>query len=398
MTAATILRPGQPGRPSVGTGWPLLRLGFRPFYLLAAAFAAAAVPLWLASYLGLAPALPRVSLGWHLHEMVFGFGSAVIVGFLFTAARNWTGLWTPRGGALAAFALLWLAGRVAMLLCPPLPAALIDLPFIPAAAFALARLLLLAGNRRNLPLVGLLGLIAAANAAYHAGVLGWLPLQPEHAAEAALLLIVLLATVLGGRVIPGFTANATGAPTVSNEKLNRSGIALVAAACAAAVLGLPGVLTAVLCAAAAAVHFRRMAGWAPLRTAAHPLLWILHLAYGWIGVGLLLLGGAAVGVGSDSSAMHALAIGAMSSLMLGMLTRTALGHTGRPLVTRKREAVTFMSVQAGVIARLCANIFPDFHRNTILLISAACWTTAFLLYLIIYVPYLCRARRDGREG
>ncbi len=150
-------------RPAHARG-ALLALGFRPFYLLAAALAAVSVPAWLASYLGLAT-LPRLTMFWHMHEMVFGFAIAVVIGFLYTAARNWTGLWTPRGTALGALALLWLAGRVAMLACPPVLAAVIDLSFLPLAAWPLHRVIARADSRRNRFLVGLLALLALCNLA-----------------------------------------------------------------------------------------------------------------------------------------------------------------------------------------------------------------------------------------
>ncbi|WP_395407627.1 NnrS family protein [Pseudoduganella sp. UC29_106] len=378
----------------------LLRLAFRPFYLLAAALAAIAVPLWLAGYQGLLP----LDLLWHSHEMVFGFAGAVIVGFLLTASRNWTNLWTPRGASLAALALLWIAGRAAMLATGSaapaiaLAARAIDVAFLPAAAWALLRVLLRANSRRNYPVAAILALLSLANITYHAAALGWLAISPLTPVHGAILLVTLLEAVIGGRVIPMFTAN--GAPGSKPRSLawrDKAALALIALTALAWLLAAPALLTAALAFAAAAVNAARLYGWAPPSTLRVPLLWVLHLAYAWIAGGLLLLGFAALGLGSASSAFHALAVGAMSGLIIGMVTRTALGHTGRPLKAGRAESFMYYLLEGGAVLRLCANI-PGGKRDQLLVISAACWSAAFLLYLIVYTPYLSQPRLDGREG
>jgi len=378
----------------------LLRLGFRPFYLLAAALAAIAVPLWLAGYRGMLP----LDLLWHAHEMVFGFAGAVIVGFLLTAARNWTNLGTPRGAALAALALLWLAGRAAMLAtgsaAPAIAVAAraIDAAFMPAAAWVLLGVLARADSRRNYPVGVILGLLSIANIAYHAAALGWLAISPLKPMHGAILLVTLLEAVIGGRVIPMFTAN--GAPGSKPRSLawrDKAALALIALTAVAWLLPVPPLLTAMLAFAAAAVNGARLYGWAPQSTLRVPLLWVLHLAYAWIAGGLLLLGFAALGSVSASSAFHALAVGAMSGLIIGMITRTALGHTGRPLKAGRAETFMYYLLEGGAVLRLCANI-PNGKRDLLLVASAVCWSAAFLLYLIVYTPYLSQPRLDGREG
>ncbi|MEP6971872.1 MAG: NnrS family protein, partial [Betaproteobacteria bacterium] len=192
-----------------GHGWPLLRLGFRPFYLGAALFACLAVPMWVLLFLGRTQAVPVLPpLLWHAHEMLFGFAAAVIVGFMMTGVKAWTGLPTPRGNALGALILLWLAARIAAMVAPYAVYASLDLLLLPVVAIVLARLLLRANNRRNLPLVSLLGLLTLANLVFHLSVLGYLDLPPVHALYAALALIVLIESVMAGRVIPAFTMNA----------------------------------------------------------------------------------------------------------------------------------------------------------------------------------------------
>jgi len=387
-------------RPQRDEPPPLLRLGFRPFYLLAAAMAVVAIPAWLAGYKGLLP----LDLLWHAHEMVFGFAVAVIVGFLLTASKNWTNLQTPRGAPLAALASLWIAGRAAMLAvsasAPAFALALraVDAAFLPVAAWTLLRVLMRANSRRNYPIAAILALLSLANIAFHAAALGWLAASPLAPVHGAILLITLLAAVIGGRVIPMFTANgAPGSKPRSVVWRDKAALALIAATALAWLLPVPAPMVAALAFAAAVVNALRLIGWAPLSTLRVPMLWVLHLAYAWLVGGLLLLGFAALGISNASSAFHALAVGAMSGLIIGMITRTALGHTGRPLKAGRAEKFMYHLLGGGAVLRLCANI-PDGKRDLLLVAAAACWSAAFLLYLIVYAPYLNQPRLDGREG
>lgn len=397
----TLLRIEEPKTVEQGgrgfTHHPVFRLGFRPFYLLAAAFAAVSIPLWVARYFGGLGALARIDLNWHMHEMVFGFAIAVIIGFLFTAGRNWTGLWTPRRGHLAALAALWLAGRLAMLLAPPILAAVVDLLFLPLAAYPIYRVLQRTGNKRNMFLVGLLGLLTVVNAVFHASVLGWLSVSSIAPVQAAILVIVMIESVIGGRVIPGFTANAIpGTKPVMDEKRDKICLVLTALASLAWVAHLPGPLTGALAVAAAVAQATRIAGWKPHVTLRKPILWILHLSYAWIPVGFFMLGLAAVGLASSSSAFHVLAIGSMAGLIIGMITRTALGHTGRPLTAGRSELAMYVLIQAGVVTRMLAA--AGIMRSPMLVATAVCWSAAFILYVAVYAPYLTAPRVDGREG
>ena len=376
---------------------PVFRLGFRPFYLLAALFAALSVPLWIARYFGNLGALVRVDLNWHMHEMVFGFAIAVIIGFLFTAGRNWTGLWTPRRGHLAALAGLWIAGRLAMLFTPPVVAAVVDLLFLPLAAYPIFRVLQRTGNKRNMFLVGLLALLTLVNALFHASVNGWLQIPSIGPIQAAILIIVMIETVIGGRVIPGFTANAIpGVKPVMNDKRDKISIALTALAALAWVTHLPGPLAGSLAMAAGVAQATRVLGWMPHVTLRKPILWILHLSYAWIPVGLFMLGLAAWGMTTSSAAFHVLTIGSMAGLIIGMITRTALGHTGRPLHAGNSELAMYVLIQLGVIARMLAAV--NVMRPEMLVATAACWSAAFILYVAVYAPYLMSPRVDGREG
>jgi uncharacterized protein involved in response to NO len=383
--------------PAAPHGGALLALGFRPFYLLAAAFAAISVPAWIASYYGVAGPF-QVGLAWHVHEMLFGFVVAVIIGFLYTAGRNWTGLWTPRGTALGLIAALWIAGRAAMFAAPEQVAAIVDLAFLPVAAWPLYSVFKRSNNKRNMFLIGLLGLLALANAIFHAILLGWIDIAFTRPAYAAMIVVVVIEAAIGGRVIPMFTTNATQVKTVTNPRVDKASLVCTAAAGTAWVIGLPGVAVAVLALAAATTQALRLAGWKPFASLRNPLLWILHASYASIPVGFLLLALAQFGVVPESAAVHVLALGALAGLILGMITRTALGHTGRMLAAGRSETAMYALLQAGVFLRLVAALGSGGVRNATLIGAAACWSTAFALYVIVYGPRLAQPRIDGREG
>lgn len=378
---------------------PLWRLGFRPFYLLGAAFAVIAIPMWMAKYYGHMPGLNNVNFNWHMHEMVFGFAVAIVVGFLYTAGRNWTNLWTPRGKALAALAGLWLAGRVAMLFAGPLPAALVDMAFLPVAAWLLYQVLKKAPSKRNLVMVGLLGLLAIANAGFHASVLGWMEISTITSIHAAIFVIVMIESIIGGRVIPLFTGKfIPGAQLGLSARMDRLVALSTILACLGWIAGLPGPVAAILALAAAALQTMRLISWKSWHTLNNPLLWILHLSYAWIPVGFVLLALASLDMVSSSAGIHALAAGSIAGLILGMITRTALGHTARPLKAGKRELVMYVLIQFGAVARLLAAIGSVELRDAMLLLSTASWSAAFLLYVWVYLPYLTSPRLDNKDG
>ena len=395
--ALMTIEEARPAPQRTGGRAPLFALGFRPFYLLAAAFGALAVPLWIAAQAGVR--LPvRVDMLWHMHEMVYGFALAVVVGFLYTAGYNWTKLWTPRGRLLAAIAGVWVAGRIAMLAAPPVVGAVVDAAFLPVAAWPLFRVLKQSGNLRNMFLVGLLALLTLANVCFHAAALGWVHLDPLAPVHAAILLIVVIEIVIGGRVIPMFTRNgAPGSLPVQDARRDKWALALTVLAGLAWTTGLPAPVTASLALFAAVGQAVRLLGWQPWRTWRNPLLWILHVSYFWIPFGFLLLALAQYGVVTGSVALHVLTVGALAGLIMGMITRTALGHTGRPLKAGRGETAMFVLVQAAVVLRFAAGVVPAW-RDTGLVLATVCWSAAFLAYLAVYVPYLTAARIDGREG
>ena len=403
MALNTISEPSCPAPVRSTLPWqpghPVWQLGFRPFYLLAALFAAVSIPLWLASYMGVATGPLQVSMGWHMHEMVFGFAVAVVVGFLFTAGRNWTGLPTPQGWHLMALAAIWLAGRVAMLAASAPVAAAVDMLFLPLSAWPLFQVLHRSGNHRNLFLVGLLALLTLANGLYHASVMGMLALSYFVPVQAAIFIIVLIESVLGARVIPMFTRNgAPGSTPVASQKRALVAVGMMASAGAAWIAGAPGIVTAPLALAAGVMSLANLLAWQPQRTLRVPLLWILHLSYAWIAIGFMLLAAASLHWLPASAAFHALTVGSMGGLIIGMMTRTTLGHTGRPLKAGAREAAMYWLVQLGAATRLLAAVGPASLAMPALLAAGVCWSVAFILYAVTYAPFLWRPRIDGREG
>ncbi|MCG2585953.1 NnrS family protein [Massilia sp. TS11] len=380
-------------------GHPFLRLGFRPFYLGAAVFGALAVALWAARFLGLAVGGAQLDLLWHMHEMVFGMTVAVVVGFLFTAGRNWTNLWTPRGPLLAALFALWLAGRLGLALFPGPLAVALDLAFLPAAALPLYRVMQRSANLRNRFLPLLLMLLASLNLAYHAASAGWLALSPLRVAQAAVLVVVMIASVIGTRVIPMFTRNgAPGSAPVAHARRDAISQGLLVAAALAWLASAPAWLGAPLALAACGLLLWRVWQWQPQRVLGVPLLWILHLSYAWIGVGYGLLAAAWLELAPQSAAIHALAVGALGGLIIGMVTRTALGHTGRPLQARGLEVLMYGALQAGALLRVLAAFCSGETAQLLVGLAALGWVLAFATYAWQYGPYLWAARVDGREG
>jgi len=381
-------------------GVPFLRLGFRPFYLGAALFAALAVPLWVALYLGhLSLAMTVPPLLWHAHEMVFGFAVAVIIGFLLTAGKAWTGLGTPRGAFLGALAALWVSARVAAVVAPYPVYAALDLLLLPLVAAVLVNVLLRAGNCRNLPLVGILVLLSVANLVFHLAMTGIIALSPLAPLHAGLALVVLIECVMGGRVIPAFTMSATpGLKIVARPALEKAALGATALALALWVAAPPGVLTALVFASAAVLQVARQWHWRPWVTRKRPILWILHAAYAWLAVGLLLLALAQLGWVGTSAGIHALAVGTTGGLIIGMVTRTARGHTGRPLQVSKAEVTAYALVMAAATLRVLVPLAAPGWLVPSLVLAAAAWCSAFVVYLFVYTPWLLQTRLDGKDG
>ena len=389
----------EPPRPRAGQGFALWALGFRPFYLLAGAFAALSIGLWALQFSGW---LGRPYLQgplWHAHEMLFGFTLAVVVGFLFTAGRNWSNRPTPTGLPLAALAALWVAGRVLVLTPFGWAAAVVNAAFPLAAAIALAIPFVAAGNRRNYFFVGLLLLMSAAVLAVHLEQLGVLRFPGWVGIQVALDVVLFIIAVMGGRVIPMFTNNGVpGANATRRPALEKLALGSVLALLAADALQVNGAVLAALAVAGAAAHLARWSLWQPWKTLRNPLVWVLHAAYLWIPVHLVLRALAAEGVVAPSLATHALTVGVIGGMVIGMMTRTARGHTGRPLRADRYEVACYVMVLAAALVRVFVPLAVPAHTIDAVLCSAALWSPAFALYTVRYWPVLTRPRLDGRPG
>lgn len=391
--------PAVPRPTGAVPGFALWNLGFRPFYLLASSFAALSIALWVAQYAGLLPIAYLPTSVWHGHELIFGYTMAVMAGFLLTAVRAWTSQPTPTGMPLMALALLWVAGRATLLLPHPMTAAVVNAAFPAALALAIAVPLVRSGNRRNYFFVGLLLMLAAVVLTVHLSAMGLLGVPARGSLQAGLDIVLFVMAIMGGRVIPMFTNNGVpnaGATRVAAVEALALGslVALFAADVAQA----PAAWIATLAAIGAVAHAARVGLWRPWRTLGAPLVWILHAAYAWIVIHLALRAGAAADLVAENLAIHALTVGAIGGLTLGMMTRTARGHTGRPLRADAWETASFLLVQAAAVVRVFgALIFPGAYVMTVAS-AGILWSTAFASYAIHYWPVLSRARADGKPG
>ncbi len=382
--------------PDAARPWPVFEMGFRPLYLLAAAFAATAVPLWrFGADLPLPDAGYLVGTAWHAHEMVFGFAAAVLAGFLLTAARAWTGRPTLSGASLAALAGLWVAGRLMAGTGPALAAAVVDCLFLPCVALAIGVPVVQAGNWRNVKVVAVVLLLAAANLLFHLEYAGVTALPwGNGGARLALDLFALMVTLIAGRVIPAFTANAV--PTARPR--HNQWVDFVAfgslATLAVAEPGEPWL--AAVAAGGAVAHGVRLWLWDPFATAREPLLWVLPLSYGWLVVSLALralwLAGAAL---PAASFVHALAVGVMGGLMLGMMTRSARGHTGRALAAGPADTAAFVLVHLAALARVLGALAGPEAGELAVDAAAVLWSAAFAVFFLAYWPALTRPRLEA---
>ncbi len=385
----------------------LLSFPFRLFFLLTGLYGAIIIPVWLGLFLaGWSLPVGPMPMQWHSHELLYGLVPAAIAGFVLTAVCNWTDAPPIQGYRLLALALIWLAGRVvswnAYYLPVPLVAA-VDLMFLPILAAYLFMVLLRAGNKHNLILVVIIGVLFVGNLYMHIGYAEGSLLHVRTGKIIALDIIALLIVIIAGRIIPAFTNNwlkqnkddTNGAKTFPPVEY----LALIST-----LLMLPadlfvrspeiaGMVSLTACLANAV----RLVGWSGWKTLSEPLLWILHLGYIWLVLALLLKAGTAFGLPAASAWQHALGTGAMATLILGVMTRVVLGHTGRPLKLPRFAILIYAAISLAAIVRLLTAIYLiDFETG--LVIGGAAWTLAFVVFVLIYWPLLSQPRVDGRPG
>jgi uncharacterized protein involved in response to NO len=381
----------------------LFALGFRPFFLLAGFFAIFLVAAWVPVFVGgFAFDTYYGQLGWHSHEMIFGFTSAVVAGFLLTAVRNWTDTPTPTGGYLAAMAALWLGGRIIPLFPDSLPGwliALVDLAFLPVVAIGIGVPLVRKGEKRNLVFLLLLSGLFIGNLLTHLDLLGYGQQPAGLGIFLGLHIVILLIVIMGGRVIPFFTERALQGVVIKRRPVIEwlapvSALAFLCAELFRAEMDIVGV-----CAALAAImNGIRLASWYTHRFWRVPLLWVLHLGYGWIVAGFCLETAAAFRAIPPQSTTHAFTAGAIGVLTLGMMARVALGHTGRPLGVGPAMAVAFGLVNLSAFLRTLPPIWIPQRLSEFVILSGALWCIAFVIFVVVYTPILTQPRIDGRPG
>ena len=388
-----------PNAQAATSGFALWNLGFRPFYLLATLFGAFSVLLWAAQFSGYLPTAYLQGPVWHGHEMLFGYTTAVIAGFLLTAVRAWTNEPTPSGVPLMALAALWVCGRVLVLTPFAIPAAVVNAAFPVAVAVAIGIPLWRSRNVRNYFFAGLLVLLGVLILVVHLALQERFEISPRLGVQLALDVVLFIMVVMGGRVIPMFTNNGVpGTHATRTAWLEKLALGTVIMLFIADLLQLPQTVIAMIALTGALAHGARLTLWKPWRTLATPLVWILHAAYAWIVVHLALRGLFALGLLAGSYATHALTVGAIGGLTLGMMARTARGHTGRPLEADGYEFTMFLLIQVAAVVRVFVSIAsPGLYLVSVPL-SALLWAAAFGLYAVRYWPVLTRPRLDGRPG
>tara|TARA_R110002012_G_scaffold119668_3_gene268756 strand:- start:1489 stop:2700 length:1212 start_codon:yes stop_codon:yes gene_type:complete len=387
---------------------PLLRLAFRPFFLLAALFSVVSLLVWLAFWYGNILLRPYGGLVfWHQHEMLFGFAAAIVGGFLLTAVRNWTGLPSLNGGPLLGLVALWIVARLVMAFPMNLPGWLllaVDLAFLPVVAIVMGYLVIAAKRWRNLIFIPVLLLFATANLAMHLGVMKGNAELIRQAAYLAVLLITLMMTVVGGRVIAMFTANRLGRPKPDPIPLLEgitlvSSVGVVLLQLAIMVGGqVPASLLGGVMLLAALANIVRMARWSGLHSWREPLLWGLHASYACIPLGLIMWALSLTGLMRTELAVHALTIGGIGTMMLAMMARVSLGHTGRPIRTLPGIGVALgLMLLAALVRSPVLAMFPQITHWTYTL-SIIFWCVAYAIFLAHYTWPLMQARIDGQDG
>ncbi|GGH12921.1 short-chain dehydrogenase [Alsobacter metallidurans] len=375
-------------RPHVGPD--LLSYGFRPFFLFGSLFAAAAILAWLPAYFGeITIPTAFAPRDWHAHEMIYGFLPAVITGFLLTAIPNWTGRLPLQGRALAMLVLVWAAGRVAVSTSAwtsPVFAAVVDLLFLALVAAAATREVAAGRNWRNLRVIVIVALLFAGNVVFHVEAIR--DGAADYGLRAGLAAAILLITLVGGRVVPSFTRNwlarlNPGRLPAPFGRFDAAAIAASAVALAAWVAAPNAHLTGGAMAIAGALQAVRLARWAGERTWRDRLVFVLHVAYGFVPLGFLLAAAAAFGLLPASAGIHAWTVGAVGLMTLAIMSRASLGHTGRSLVASRPVQAVYALLFTAALGRICAATHP---AAAMVLLHAAwlCWVAAFGGFAVAY--------------
>ena len=385
----------------------LFAAGFRPHFLLAGLAALVLVPIWALSFVAGTPlgsAWPPTL--WHGHEMLFGFITCAIAGFLLTAVPSWTGQRGYAGAPLVALAFTWLIARLMISsswLWPPILTAAADLAFLPLLS-VLVVVPLARQRNRNTPLLLVLGLLWLTNLAFHVAVLRNDPPLARHALILGIDIVLILVTIIGGRIIPAFTTSALRLEGIqcavqSRLVLTVMAVAIMVLIAAGDILWPETRIAGLLAGIAAVVQGLRLLQWRSLKTLRQPIVWILHLAYAWLPVGLglkaaALLGGYAIG----AFWLHALTIGALATMITAVMTRASLGHTGRALVVHPLTTVGYVMLTAAALVRVFGLTALRLSYPQVVVLAASFWTMSFAFFVGVYAPILWGPRVDGKPG
>jgi len=382
-------------------GPALLSYGFRPFFLLGSIYAGLAVLVWLPMFHGeLSVATAFMPRDWHVHEMLYGYVAAVVTGFLLTAIPNWTGRLPIQGGPLLGLVVVWVAGRLAVMLSAFigwLPAAVVDVAFLVLVAAAAGREIAAGRNWGNLKVLGVVAVLIAGNATFH--LEAHFGGAADYGIRLGLAAPVTMIMIIGGRIVPSFTRNWLARENPGRlpipfgrfdvVTLALSGIAL--ASWIAMPLARP---TAAMLLAGGLLQAVRLARWAGDRTLGDRLVLVLHVAYAFVPIGFLLSAAGALGLVPASAGIHAWTAGAIGTMTIAVMTRASLGHTGRALVASTGTQLIYGAVLLAAVTRICAAVGPQFAEG-FLGLSAVCWAAAFLGFAALYAPILLKGRQPA---
>lgn len=380
----------------------ILRLGFRPFFLIAGMVSVIFVAIWLYSFAtGFVPSKIYMPVFWHAHEMVFGFTSAVIAGFLLTAVKNWTGIQTIRGYWLAELVTVWLAARVLPFVdIHPLFAAAISVAFFPFLAIAISVPLVRSGNKTNLVFIPVLLVFAFSDLLFQLAMLDLIDLNPMMAIHLALHMTIILIVLMGGRVIPFFIGRTTGTEFPGLPRLIEQAtfISLILWTLSSLTSGFDALPAALFAAIAAVFQGYRLIKWHTSKLWSVPMLWILYLGYSWIFIGLVLQAAGFFISVAPSISIHAMSTGAIGMVTLGMMSRVSLGHTGRNINHTKLLLSAFLLIALTPVMRvLLPALVPEIYQQAVM-VSGLTWIAAFTLFSLVLAPILLKPRVDGRDG
>lgn len=379
---------------------PFLGRGFRPFFLLGAVYSALNLLIWAGYYAGIVtpPDIFFDPIAWHAHEMIYGFAIAIIAGFLLTAVANWTGGAPARQLHLFGLCLIWLAGRVVMnvsLGLSEITVLVVQNSFVPALTVSLSIPLLKSWNPRNFAFLGLLTFLFTCNLVFFLT-------ESRVPLYAAVMVIIAMISLVGGRIIPAFTVAAIrrrGTKVFQTPQNKTDAIAFISLLSIAAILlvwGKEGIILGVVAIFSAFIHLFRMRVYHTLKILNDPMVWILHVGYIWVIVGLFLLGLSALNIIPLSIVLHTLTAGAIGSMTIGMMCRVSLGHTGRNLVANKLTVLMFVVMQVAIIIRIAFSLLLPEHISFWIISSACLWSFCFGLFALTYASILWQPRPDGK--